>query len=72
MSEAASAGKQIVSVNYNYNALTGALEMRIAARLYTKSVRAHLMLGAPTPARLQLTDAPGQWASDYKALENQV
>ena len=30
MSEAASAGKQIVSVNYNYNALTGALEMRIA------------------------------------------
>ena len=70
MSEAACAGKHIVSVNYN--ALTGALEMRIAARLYTKSVRAHLMLGAPTPARLQLTDAPGQWASDYKALENQV
>ena len=70
MSEAASAGKQIVSVNCN--TLTRAFEMRIAARLYTKSVRAHLMLGAPTPARLQLTDAPGQWASDYKALENQV
>ena len=70
MSEAASAGKQIVSVNYN--ALTRAFEMRTAARLYTKSVRAHLMLGAPTPARLQLIDAPGQWASDYKAVENQV
>ena len=42
------------------------------ARLYTKSVRADLMLGAPAPARLQLTDSAEEWASDYGALRNQV